>query len=518
MPDHNENANKHVLLAILGLMALIGAIGLIIALPLVGNYDVLRADLRTVVLGILGAFVAGLLIYLVKAYLEALTARQKSLTNNEKLDTPTGALQQLPATSGPAKVGIRTFIADFDLGEVVAVDAIAITGELEVCTLCAILERTEELRNRRVHARILLRADSSSDSRRIGRRGATRQALNRVHMAHHGFTYEIRYYSAVSPLRAVMLHHEDDTRSGHLSFYDWRTDDLMSVREAEVQWCYVRNHVSASDELFSVYESWFAHFWGRHKIHTLLFDFDDTLFQTRDIQVRAWLQALQSAYENGVISKNSIATDVCATLPDTNQLYNLLTDILVKEQQESGMINRVFPQGLNDQSLESLRTSRLKIRDAATGEQAVPFHEITRHLTELRKEYQLVIVSATSEEPIRKALERYDLSSCFSYIFGKEALHSWIDIEGKTPTFIRASNMIGVPLERMAFIGDSDPDFRAARQLGMKFIESRLNARSIKRESFVTSRKSEDDLFFVDTDERHDLLTAIDQVERSLDR
>lgn len=68
----------------------------------------------------------------------------------------------------------------------------------------------------------------------------------------------------------------------------------------------------------------------------------------------------------------------------------------------------------------------------------------------------------------------------------------------------------------MAFVGDSEADFRAARQLGLKFIESRLNARSFDKDSLIRSRAPGDDAFIVDIDAQSSLLAAIDQVESAL--
>jgi FMN phosphatase YigB (HAD superfamily) len=49
-------------------------------------------------------------------------------------------------------------------------------------------------------------------------------------------------------------------------------------------------------------------------------------------------------------------------------------------------------------------------------------------------------------------------------------------MENKTQQFLRVSNMTGVPLERMVFIGDSDAHYRSPAQLGIHFVENRYNA------------------------------------------
>lgn len=530
MADHDKYEGNHVIVATMAAGLVLAAIVLLDLIPLVPNYAPLWAGLNGTVHGLLDTALAGILIFLIVAVYRNRLRGRKGKAADPSIPTVEQPTIPAPPSEGetlrhsmalalppPAEssVGVRTFLAAIDLDTVAAIDMVAITGELQVRPICELLERAKSLNNRKLPVRILLRADSSSDTRRIQKREATREAFERVRQAIPDLDYEIRFYSAPSPLRSTMLRHTNGSYSAYLSFYDWRTEDLMSVRESEVPWCYLRDRVAADDKLLSVYRSWFAQFWGRHRIHTLLFDFDDTLFQTTDIQVRAWMYALRTGVESGLIEKTMIAQDVRDVLPDQGLLQSVLIDISLWEQQESNMIRRLFPAGLNDERLDALRAIRLRARDAATVRDAVPFHALTQYLERLHKDYQLVVVSATAEQSIRDVLKKHELPF-FSHVFGKEALHGWRDIEGKTPTFVRASNMLGVPLERMAFVGDSEADFRAARQLGLKFIESRLNARNFGKESLIRSRTPQDDLFIVDTDARNTLLAAIEQVESAL--
>jgi phosphoglycolate phosphatase-like HAD superfamily hydrolase len=159
---------------------------------------------------------------------------------------------------------------------------------------------------------------------------------------------------------------------------------------------------------------------------------------------------------------------------------------------------------------------RLVFRQEKTLSSAAPIVEITQYLEEMRKKYQLIIVSATSEQYIIPVLRRYKLD-VFSYIFGKDLNHRWVDAEGKTPAFIRASTMTGIPLSRMCFIGDSDADFRAARQLGLKFIENRINANKYNLPSLIDSREPSDEEIFIDRSSGNDLRSVIDRVRETFD-
>jgi phosphoglycolate phosphatase-like HAD superfamily hydrolase len=534
MAETEDNPRHYVVIASILAITLLMAIMLILVLPYVSDFTPVLAGLNNMAVAVLSTMFGGLITFVALTIFSSQLKRRRESSLSQNAQQPSdlpapenlspdriSLPQEVPATAfvevglpAESNLGAAAFLEMCDLKTVVGIDIMAITGEITIRQICETLERTPGRRSIDLKARILLRADSSSDSRRILRRGETRAALDRVRQSIDGLKYEIRHYSSVSPLRAVMLNHDDGTHSAHLSFYDWHADDVMTGRESSTPWCHLREHVGSNDKLLSLYRSWFLQFWGKHRIHTLIFDFDDTLFQTTEIQVDAWVTALETALSTGLIKWEELTDEVGGAATDTGHLHATMRTIFLDEQEELRIADRVFRQPLGAERFEFLRGKRLKARDAATVADATPISSITDHLRQLKEEYQLVIVSATSEHTIQKVLGKHDLNF-FSYIFGKEALHSWKDIESKTPTFIRASNMLGIPLDRMAFIGDSDADFRTARQLGLKFIESRANANRFGRSTLIRSRAPEDDDFVIGADGAG-LIEAIARVEASI--
>jgi phosphoglycolate phosphatase-like HAD superfamily hydrolase len=110
-------------------------------------------------------------------------------------------------------------------------------------------------------------------------------------------------------------------------------------------------------------------------------------------------------------------------------------------------------------------------------------------IEKLSGHYRLVIVSAASEEMVHRVLLKHDIG-LFSYVFGRNPTRvnqEWREVETKSQLFVRLSSMLGVPLERMVFVGDSEADYRAATQLGIPFIENAFNARGCGMESLITS-------------------------------
>src|SRR5262249_18097709 len=90
---------------------------------------------------------------------------------------------------------------------------------------------------------------------------------------------------------------------------------------------------------------------------------------------------------------------------------------------------------------------------------------------------------------VHRVLLKHDIGS-FSYVYGRNPSRKnqeWREVEAKSQLFVRLSSMLGIPLERMIFVGDSDSDYRAATQLGIPFIENTFNANMCNRSSLVVS-------------------------------
>jgi phosphoglycolate phosphatase-like HAD superfamily hydrolase len=299
---------------------------------------------------------------------------------------------------------------------------------------------------------------------------------------------EARHYASPPLLRCIVFEHRDGRRSAYLSFYDWPVGGGFNQRGAANKFSFRGIRLTVDHWLLASFTSWFTHLWGMHRIHTLLFDFDDTLFLTTECQVRGWIEAVKTAIDGKTFSLSDIVPDVRKLIERKADLTPLMTNIFLDEQQEQEILGRLFNGLPSLNKLELLRRHRWRVREELTARNAIPIAQTIHDIQKLSSEYQLAIVSATSENLVRQVLERHGLSKLFAFIIGRDTpRQAWQSMENKTQQFLRVSNMTGVPLERMVFFGDSDADYNSAAQLGLHFVENCYNARRHGRKSLIKS-------------------------------
>jgi phosphoglycolate phosphatase-like HAD superfamily hydrolase len=322
------------------------------------------------------------------------------------------------------------------------------------------------------------------------------------------FLLRYRHYAGLSPLRCILLQHKSGASSGFLSFYHWHRQgdlSLTSTRDAASKEARIIVK-SESSALLNAYRSWFSHLWGRHGLRALVFDFDDTLFSTTEAQITAWLGAVRALLNRGLISEGDVAAPLHAALDNEEAARSYIRDAFFVEQSEGRILAALIPSESKRLAVaDELRRERWSIREQETRRSAQLVANLSpKELRRLGGEYALVIVSATSDKLIHAILSKWDLQELFPYVLGREApRHDWLDMEVKTQNLLRVANILGIPLQRMAFVGDSDADYRSARQLGIRFIENRFNADFYKVPSLirdpnpqlegVLSEKSSDD-------------------------
>lgn len=384
---------------------------------------------------------------------------------------------------------IEAFVKRFNLDDVIRVAVITHTGGVTLSSLLATLRKLPvSHKGRRIPLQVLLRSKELSDLRRAQAIDRSLIELREFAAANPGFLVEARPYAAPPLLRCIMFEHQDGRHSAYLSFYDWPLAKGLNQRGASSPASLQRVRVESTDWPLEMFLSWFSHLWGIHRIHTVLFDFDDTLFLTTECQVAGWVQALKSAVDGKTFSPADFATEIRRLIDRKVDLTESMTKIFLHEQQEHEILERLFSKIPPLPKLEMLRRHRVRVREELTAEQATPIWDFIEEIKNVRREYQLAIVSATSENLVRQVLERYNLNDLFSYVIGREVpRHRWLAMENKTQQFLRVSNMAGIPLERMVFIGDSDADHKSAAQLGLHFVENRHNAIRHKLATLIKS-------------------------------
>ncbi len=155
------------------------------------------------------------------------------------------------------------------------------------------------------------------------------------------------------------------------------------------------------------------------------------------------------------------------------------------------------------------------------------FDKADKVIKAISHDYNLVIISSTDEIIIRDylsqpkfAVDNQPLYDCFKYVFGKrEGDFNWKNVDRKSQLIHKITSIVGVPVERMVYVGDNNGDFLASRKINIDFIEARLFSQeleaSIGSNSLVFDQKgyigneSESMHFTSWSDLHHDL----DQVE-----
>jgi phosphoglycolate phosphatase-like HAD superfamily hydrolase len=410
------------------------------------------------------------------------------------------------------RTGLLNFLQSTSLKTVTQIAVSAYTGSSTIRTICSFLEG-EEHPNRQIPLKVLLRSRFLTDKKRAEDTKSTILKVRELPNTVPWIVPEMQFYAAPPVLRSVVVDHFDRTRTAYLSYYDWQRPSLELRRPtANERASFVTGSIGSS-LLLPVHWSWFQHYWAKKTIHTLIFDFDDTLFYTTEIRTRAWVQAIQEFVDDGSIVMSDLSRKI-RTAYQEHCLEAAVLDVYLKEQEEANMIFRLFSRRINPIKRNALVERRLTIRQEKTLD-AEPISDVVGALEQLRKDYQLVIVTATNESLVQSVLDKNRINY-FSFIFGREApTQQWSDIETKSQNLLRVANLLGVPLDRIVFIGDANSDYRSARQLGMKFIENRANASRYNRSTLIHGDLPKDHRYITcdhGTDELPDMLTDIDSI------
>ncbi|HLC15498.1 MAG TPA: HAD hydrolase-like protein, partial [Thermodesulfovibrionia bacterium] len=159
------------------------------------------------------------------------------------------------------------------------------------------------------------------------------------------------------------------------------------------------------------------------------------------------------------------------------------------------------------------------------------FDGVEDTIRELEKDFNLVIISATDDELIKDYLGKQEfkkdnkspLYRSFKYIFGKqEPDFQWRNINRKSQLIYKVTSIVGVPVERMVYVGDNDGDFKASQSIKIDFIEARLFGEEVKKatgkESLIEIKKQTDKTkFFTKWEELRNVLeeNVLKEVEQA---
>lgn len=367
---------------------------------------------------------------------------------------------------------LQGFLEKLNFSDVTKISIVAYTGSSTVRAICEHLERVNDEGKTDIELRVALRSRFLSDAQRAEDIKRTSDLLEAVARNKSWVKPEVRYYGAPALLRSLLVEHKDGSQSAYLSYYDWSREGSAIRRATSNTGASHTLYDSTSRSIASVHQSWFSHYWGAHKIHTVIFDFDDTLFTTSQARIEAWRETIFEAINFRGLNE-AIFTEEIQLVMRTNNLSEKLRDLFFDEQDDVRIAARIF-KNPNERSLDWTNAFRAKRRAELTLDLAEPMPGLIATLQELGREFQLGIVTGTDEKSVKTVLRKHNLLDQFTFILGREApKQAWAAVEVKTQNLLRAANLLGIPLDRIVFVGDDDADYTSAKQLGMHFIENR---------------------------------------------
>lgn len=385
-----------------------------------------------------------------------------------------------------------------------SLDVIAHTGEQLVVRLLNSIDGDDQLWNKfkQIPIRILVRNPNFEiGKRQLGISTALQKIFDHQNQ---GFTkLHVHFYQNLPCFRSIVCRRRKpaNSRIAYLSFYHFPS--IGKPSKAFPDDFIIDEGKTGYHSLIDVVESWFNHFWGKRpdsgQVHSIIFDFDDTIVNSHESQIQAWVDTIQKSRTSYELTPGSFTDEVSGVLDNDQELKERVATIFFQEQSSDRILRRIFKSELSEDLKRELDQLRFKIRKAKMRDVtfAANFAQI---LPALAKKYHLIIISATDEDMIESFLRTEKLLQYFWYVFGKkEPSLGWRTIERKSQLLHKIVNILGVPLEHLVYVGDNNSDYIAAKNIGVDFVEARLFQDTVSnatgRSSLISDENEEGRVF-----------------------
>jgi phosphoglycolate phosphatase-like HAD superfamily hydrolase len=439
-----------------------------------------------IMLIILGLILGGLAIYFEaksKPIISKQDEEKKSITKGDALS---------PHYDKFSKISEWEFLDKIDLSKVSHLYILGHTGQN---IYIPFRERLEKLIDKGAgnfpeEIRILIRAPIAEGLRRNHYIHNTTVAIGKLKEKHKNIN--VRFYESVPAVRGIICkYRKEKTRDSYITSYYW--PQLNSSKAFD--FAYIsRDTIDSPKPETGILESWIDQYWGKDEIHTIVFDFDDTLVKTRDIQVKAWAQVIIDCLDQKIIKVENLSSKFQDWVSQESIksaadpiLLETIKNIFMEKQLAEAIAQEIFV-GINDEAIKQINKKRFEIRMGIMDKSEL-FDGVSDMLAKLQTHYSLAIISSTDEQLISKFLKDKDLLKYFPVILGKRDPSLQFErekIHHKASLLIKLSELIGMPLNRLVYIGDNNSDYLATQQLGVAFIEARQAAKLAGRESIIT--------------------------------
>lgn len=392
------------------------------------------------------------------------------------------------------------------------------------------LRHTAELHSA-VHVHLLLREEGIETPKRREQIAIARRTIRRLNDDYGWLHVEIRFYTAIQTLRGAILELLGGGKYFYCSAYQWslplRTKlahgEPHAIKTSAVNWATVTEldgKEGKPEHLAELLTNWFDYYWGAGLIHTIAFDFDDTLIDTYNEKIEAWLSAITMTSKK--FGNTYFRKDFLDTYPTQHPAqFECLKTIVDTYPGKSEILLQIMEQNTPQEILTFMDSERASFRARALFPHHKTKAELTAHITNklfpgLRvsleglawRGYSLAVASLTDEERIEKALEIANVP-CINTIVGSteyrnRELQNYL--AEKVYLLRKIANLAGVPVSRVLYVGDHHRDEHAALVVGASFIHARLLPE-------IAPSTDPDTLFF---DDYANLPNAVEEIESRL--
>ncbi|MDY0093264.1 MAG: HAD hydrolase-like protein [Candidatus Vecturithrix sp.] len=364
------------------------------------------------------------------------------------------------------------------------------TGKLLLTAIEEKLEEFIQLRqirdeNLEIAIYIALKHPGSESLRRAAQIEETVKRIKRL-QEYENVNIQYCFYQALPSHRGIICEDYDGNRTAYLSSYEWLP---YQKNQASRYAIVVGDSLQNRHPMITMLDSWISHYWGKGhgKLHTIVFDFDDTLAPTMKIQIKAWIEALNNAVNNGDIIVENFSPELREAKNDPRTYFAYIQDAFIRHQMADKIITALLPGLQNEHIKEVINTERFRIREKLL-EDVDLFKGVADKLFALQKQYHLAIVTATSSKLVRGFLRKKGIVDYFTLILGKDdPQYRWDKVENKASLLLEVSGQMGIPLDRLLYIGDNASDYLASKQLGVRFIEAAQTAKMVNQDSLIQS-------------------------------
>lgn len=401
------------------------------------------------------------------------------------------------------EIGYREFIDKLEIDEFDEIILMAHTGKNSLSLLRTKLTVRTNLTNN-IKIKIILKNPYSETSNRLGLIKSHIKAFIDDISSINGISVDVRYYNGLPYFHGLFCKYKGfKDYYSYVSYYKWENHKTKA--------CEIGKLISDNtNELFLTAKSWFEHLFSKEKLHTIIFDLDDTIINSYDSQIKSWVFLVECVLNNNLELgrfRNNLKSEITK-----QNLRRKISEIFLKTTKTDERWEYLF-NDLSSIDIKKMEEIRFDKRTELTISEADLFINCRHTLEELSKTYNLVIISSTSEDIIERILDKHKLNLYFSLYLGKDnEIDKLSTVEDKTPYLIKISNLVGVPFNRMLFIGDSQIDFKASKQLNIKFISANMIANRLKIGTFI---KEHNGLSFVSY-ENNSLINIIEKVKETI--